>query len=404
MTARASNAPGPATPPDVLHALVRLSLTRGLGPVLLRRLLERTGDARAACGVCAADLEQISGIGATKARQIASSLAGTADAASREVEKAAAMGVRIVPLGDPAYPPLLAPLPDAPVLLYVKGTLAPEADRASVGIVGSRDCTPYGLDQAARFGGALGRAGLTVVSGGALGVDGAAHRGALHAGARTIAVLGCGLGVVYPPEHKGLFEQIALHGALVSEVPLETAPRAENFPSRNRIISGLSLGVLVIEAGRGSGSLITARIAAEDHGREVMALPGRVDSPASAGTLDLLKQGGAAIVTEPEDVFSILESPARHAFSGTHAARFGPLFSTGRDTTSSPATPPQEVLSPTPATETQTLILQALQQPRTVDELHLATGLDLAALRGEITMLEIQRLVAREGSRIRRTR
>jgi DNA processing protein len=195
---------------------------------------------------------------------------------------------------------------------------------------------------------------------------------------------------------------VAEGGAVVSELPLESPPRAENFPARNRIISGLSLGVLVIEAGRRSGALITARLAAEEHGREVFALPARVDSLASEGSLDLIKKGGAALVTSPRDIIDALESPARHHFDGTHEAvtadptrESAPLLDfagTGRE--SAGGRPPElDGLS-----ESQRSILAALVEPKTLDELTRVTGVEPGRLRAELTVLEVRRRIRRQGT------
>ncbi len=389
-------------------------MTPGLGPALIGRLLERFGSAAAALEASETGLREIRGIGQGKAVTIARGLRESERLADEELVLAGELGVSIVARGEEGYPPLLAQVPDAPPILYVRGELrAREEDRYAVAIVGSRSCTAYGHEQAARFAMHLAGCGLTVVSGGARGIDSSAHSAALRAGphARTIAVLGCGLANVYPPDNKDLFDRIAEgRGAVVSELPLRTSPSAENFPARNRIISGMSLGVVVIEAGRRSGALITARYAAEDHGREVFALPARVDSSAAEGSLGLLKSGAAALVTHPVDVVEALEAPARHLHQGTHAARYGGggPWERGETQNGTVGHPVGEqdahVASLNGLTDPQRAILAALEGPRTLDELSRETGLDPAALRSEVTVLEIRRRVRREGTRLARVR
>lgn len=364
--------------------MLALILTPGLGPVLTSRLLEQAGDAERALGSSPAQLRCIRGIGETKARRIAPLLRDALARADRELELGASLGVRFVPISDPAYPRLLSQTRDAPPVLYVLGSLEPDdLDRYPVAIVGSRRCTTYGIEQAERFAGVLARSGLTIVSGGARGIDTAAHRGAMRADGRTIAVLGCGLANRYPPDNAELFDRIAEgRGAIVSELPLATQPDAKNFPARNRLISGLSLGTIVIEAGRGSGALLTARLALEDHGREVMGVPGRVDSPASEGTLDLIRQGEAALVTSGRDVLEILEQPARHLWAGTHEARYAdPVIGENADGKA---------------------ILAALERPMSADELVEATGLEPGVVRAAVTMLEIQGRAVRRGGLLER--
>jgi len=260
------------------------------------------------------------------------------------------------------------------------------------------------VEQATRFALALAQAGLTVVSGGARGVDTAAHRAALRAGeGRTVAVLGCGLATCYPPENAALFDEIVERGgAILSELPLRTGPNAENFPARNRIISGVSLGVLVIEAPAKSGALITARYAAEDQGREVMALPGRADSPASEGTNELIKRGEAAMVTTPRDVLDVLENAARHAHAGSHGARTlayawggageGPFEPGGEGASGRDRSVGERGL-----TDRQRAVLEAIGEGASVDRVVELTGLEAGVVLTEATMLELKGLAARRG-------
>lgn len=378
--------------------LLRLTLTTGLGPILIARLLERFGSASEACRASAAMLERIQGIGPAKAASIRSALDASGPLADEELALAERLGVRLISRADPAYPALLRHIPDPPPLLYCRGSLGPDLDRWCVGIVGSRACTAYGVEQAERFASSLASAGLTIVSGGARGIDTAAHRAALRlrpaSPARTLVIMGCGLAHCYPPENRELFDHIASSGAgaILSELPLRTGPAAENFPSRNRIISGISLGVLLVEAAKGSGALITARAAAEDHNREVMAVPGRVDSPASEGANDLLKSGGAALVTTPNDVLQLLETPARHAHEGSHESRYA----------NAPAAVAPPSLFDSALNDTQRSILQALESPLTLDDLAGATGLAVHTLLAETTALELKRILERDGNRLRR--
>lgn len=223
---------------------------------------------------------------------------------AKELSRCEEFGIELIPYGNGRYPPLLKETSDPPLVLYVRGSLI-ESDQAAVAIVGSRHPSLYGREQAKRFGGRLAEMGLTIVSGFARGIDREAHEAALGVRyGRTIAVLGSGLDVIYPKEHQNLYEEIAERGALISEFALGTQPFAENFPKRNRIIAGLSLGALVVEAHSRSGSLITAHLAIEE-GREVFALPGRVDQPGSRGVHRLIKEG-ATLVESPEEVLEIL--------------------------------------------------------------------------------------------------
>ncbi len=286
------------------RGMIRLHLAEGVGAMTMSRLLAEFGSAATAAAASSRELQAVEGIGEKTAAAIKAVTDADVDG---EVAEAERLGVRIVVLGEDAYPKPLGTIPDPPAVLYLWGELR-ETDALAVGIVGARRCSHYGMEQAGRFGELLGRAGFTVVSGGARGIDTAAHRGALAAGGRTVAVMGCGLSQTYPRENRKLFERIAAdgHGAVLSEMPMRTGVRAGNFHTRNRIISGLSLGVLVVEAARRSGSLITAR-QADEQGRIVFALPGRVDVPTSRGSNELIRDG-AVLVQNLDDLLEQLGS------------------------------------------------------------------------------------------------
>lgn len=396
-------------------SLLRLTLVEGVGPILGRRLLAAYSAPDHIFSASPADLERIEGIGPAKARRIHSSLLNSAAALDSEVQLAEKLGVRIITLHDPDYPPLLTQAPDAPLVLYVRGTTPCPAESFPVAIVGSRHCTAYGVEQAERFSMALAQQGLVIVSGGARGVDSAAHRAALRVQGTTVVVMGCGLANCYPPENAALFDDIASRGgSIISELPLGTAPSTDTFPARNRIIAAMSLGVIVIEAPKGSGALITARVAIDDYNREVMAVPGRIDSRASEGSNDLIKTGSAAMLTAPSDAIDILESAARHQHEGTHAARFSsfePPLPSGRSRESSTRTgnAGDNLIAPGPAaqiahsslTETQLIIMNALKEPASVNDICRSTGLDAAVIQAETAILEIRRVIVREGSTFR---
>lgn len=386
--------------------LLRLTTAPDLGPVRIAKLLAALGSPAAALDCAPELLARITSVSAAKAHAICQALRDSLALAHEELSHCDQHGVTLAAPGDTTYPELLAQIPAAPPLLYVKGSPS-ERDRYAVAIVGSRRCTQYGIEQAERFAGVLARAGITIVSGGARGIDTAAHRGALKSGGRTIAVMGCGLCHNYPPENQHLFADIvAGRGLLVSEIPMNTPPDSRNFPARNRIISGLSMGVLVIEAAKDSGALITARLAIDEHNRDVFALPGRVDSSSSEGSLELLREGAAQIVITPDDVLRILESPARKVASGQplslgiggglfdHASR--QLAPAEGNDASARATP---ALSPAAAA-----VLDHLAEPRTMDELLSLTGLSASNLRIQLTLLEVQRRVVREGQLMKRSR
>ena len=290
---------------DPIHWLT-LALAKGVGPMRARAMIDAAGSAEAACAVSLAQLKTLDGVGSVGAEQIFAGLRQARIDAPAVLDRATRLGQQILGWDHPAYPAPLKEIPDPPITLFVRGELR-RRDLNAVAIVGSRKCSMYGREQANRFGGLLAGAGYTMISGGARGIDTAAHVGALaHPDGRTVAVLGCAADVAYPPENDRLFAQIVDgRGAVVSEHPPGTPPMGEFFPRRNRIISGLSRGVLVVEADDRSGALITARQAGEDQGRTVYALPGRVDSPTSRGTHKLLRDG-AVLVRDLDDILEDL--------------------------------------------------------------------------------------------------
>jgi DNA processing protein len=284
------------------------------------------------------------------------------------------LGIDLIPRGAPGYPPPLEEIPDPPPLLYAKGTLEPR-DQLAIALVGSRRCTTYGMRIAERLATSLARTGFTIVSGLARGIDAAAHRGALKAGGRTIAVLANGLAQVYPPEHDELAAEVAASGALLSELPMRQDPLAGLFPQRNRIISGLCLGVVVVEAAPKSGSLSTARHAMEQN-REVFAVPGPVDSLASRGCHRLLRDG-AKLVETVEDILEEL----------------GPLM---REVRTAPDETPVRHPAELALSDLERSLLGRLDdRPTGVDELIARTGLVASQVMATLSVLELKRLVRR---------
>jgi DNA processing protein len=294
---------------------IGLKAVPGVGNVAFRRLLERFDTPEAALEASPASLAGIRGMTPATIEAIKSNQ--WRRFAEEECRRLESSGARLVTYIASDYPKSLFEIPDPPPFLYVKGEL--RSRELSVAIVGSRRATAYGLMTTAKLSGALASHGVCVVSGMARGVDTAAHRGALQAGGRSIGVLGCGVDKIYPPENRPLFEEMANKGCLVSEFPLGTLPLAENFPRRNRIISGLSCGVLVVEAAEKSGSLITAQYALE-HGRDVYAVPGNISFATSRGCNRLIKQG-AKLVDCVED---ILEELPAYALASADAPLFQP--------------------------------------------------------------------------------
>jgi DNA processing protein len=269
-----------------------------IGNVAFCRLLARFGSPECVLNASSRELLEVAGISPNAVESILSH--NGREEAERECAEVRRHGIRIVTFLDREYPKPLLEIRDYPPFLYVRGEL--RGDEMSVAVVGSRRASTYGLSATERISRDLAVAGIAVVSGMARGIDTAAHRGALKGGGRTIGVLGCGIDVVYPPENRPLYRQLEAEGAIVSEFPMGTAPLAENFPRRNRIISGLSRGVVVVEAAAGSGSLITVQYALEQ-GREVFAVPGNINSGASRGTNALIKEG-AKLVDSIEDILA----------------------------------------------------------------------------------------------------
>jgi DNA processing protein len=376
-------------------ALLALTLSEGFGQATIQRCIDAFGGADAALGASVHSLAGLDQVGAQRARKLRSALDQTLrnGVVQTEREHIDAHGVHLIGLNDEAYPRLLKHIPDPPALLWVRGRMI-EEDALGLGIVGSRRCTHYGREQADRFASLCAQSGLCIVSGGARGIDGAAHRAALRAGGRTIAVIGSGLAQPYPNDHKDLFDEIAHpgagddpgagegHGAVVSEFPMMTPPNAQNFPRRNRIISGLSLGVLVIEAATRSGALITARLAVEEHHRELMAVPGRVDAQSSAGCHKIIREGWATLVTSPADVLDALGEAGQMLKAGLR-----------REEPGGDQAPPKDI----GLTDPQRKILEAMSGSSSLDQLVARTGLLIQNVQAELTMLEVRGAVRRQG-------
>lgn len=299
-------------PPERLTAWLAIHLLPGVGPLTARRALDLHGDPHeVAFRLPASAWREFPGIDATTAREIVAARPTLMRRVEAEWDAAVRRDLQILTKDDAGYPSMVAALPDAPVVLYVKGGL--QNGRVRLAIVGSRRATAYGRQIARELAGNLASLGVEIVSGGARGIDTWAHRGALEAQGRTVAVLGCGFAHTYPPENADLFKAIVGSGAIVSEFPINTSPLAENFPRRNRLISALSAGTIVVEATAKSGSLITAGHALEQ-GREVLAVPGPVTSEQSQGCHRLIQQG-AKLVQTVEDVLSELSPMYRDALA-----------------------------------------------------------------------------------------
>ena len=359
---------------------LKLIRADGIGPTLFKRLLDFFGGVERIFTASVTELTKVEGIG----NKTAESIVRTRDAFDVDSELALAdkLGVWVIHLQDDRYPPALKAIYDPPPVLYIKGTLT-RSDNLAMAIVGSRRCSHYGTEQANRFSHLLASAGFTIVSGLARGIDSAAHRGALATKGRTIAVQGCGLSNIFPPENKKLFEQITENGAVISELPLTYEPLAENFPGRNRIIAGLSMGVLVVEATYRSGALISAQAAMENN-REVMAVPGRIDSPCSLGCHKLLKQGARLIDSIDEIMDALgyvgdgLKTHAATAAAKAEQNAQGTLFDTSRLN----------------LTEAEEAILGHLNsEPVHVEELIESTQLSAAKVHSAVISLQLKGLV-----------
>jgi DNA processing protein len=351
----------------------QLKSVPGIGNLLFKRLVLRFGSPDAVLRAAAADLQAVEGISARLARAIASAGRRTEGAAG--IEAALKGAHRLLTLADPEYPPLLREIPDPPPLLYVRGSLA--GTERPVAVVGSRNATAYGIGMARRLAADLAALGFAVVSGLALGIDAAAHEGALAAAGRTVAVLGSGLEKIYPPQNRRLCERIAAGGAVVTELAPDAGPEPHHFPARNRIISGMSFGVVVVEAARSSGALITARLAAEQN-REVFAVPGSVQSFKSTGPHALIKQG-AKLVENAQDVVAELG----HFLAGAAVSANAGVASTP------PPGGPRLALTPAEAE-----VLRALDAyPRHIDELVRRLGSDAGQTAATLLQLELKGLV-----------
>lgn len=286
---------------DGIAGWLRLTRAEGVGPTLSQRLIKAFGTPEQVLGASIGQLSGIEGIGPKTAQRILRS----SEQVDVEGELALAdkLGVQFLHRDDPRYPVMLRQIYDPPPVLSVKGNLLAKHN-LGLAVVGARRCSAYGQDQAARLSYLLGLSGFTIVSGMARGIDTAAHRGALSSQGQTIAVQGCGLARCYPPENKDLYRRIVHQGCAMSELPLQAEPLREHFPARNRIIAGLSMATIVVEAGLRSGAMITARLAME-HNREVMAVPGHIDNPLTQGPHHLLKQG-AVLVDSADTIVAAL--------------------------------------------------------------------------------------------------
>lgn len=361
---------------------VALNMTPGIGPRAAAKLLERFGSAEAVYSATRAELEKLRLLPEAVESIIARDLFTRAEA---EIESVRRLGADLLILDDGVYPALLREIYDPPITIYVKGAWEACLDQPCVAIVGSHRCSTYGQNAALMLARDLAQRGVTVVSGFARGIDAAAHRGALEGGGRTVAVLGTGMGEYYPRDHKRLADEIIERGgAVVTQFPLGTPPVAENFPYRNRIISGLSLGVVVVEAAENSGSLITARLAIEQN-REVFAVPGNITSRNSFGTNYLIKGAGAKLVQQWQDIAA--ELPPQIA-----ARLLPPPFG---DKKKEKSLADQLTLVPRGLSGSETLVLKLLtaDTPAQIDMLVEGSKLSISDLTAALLSLEMRDLI-----------
>ncbi|MFO0939934.1 MAG: DNA-processing protein DprA [Pirellulales bacterium] len=352
---------------------LQLVQTHGVGSTLLDRLLERFGSAKAVLSASPNDLSEVEGVGVALIRNIRSSQ--FREMANKTIESCQRQGVDILLPNDSSFPRLLREIPDPPNVLFTRGQFEVR-DALSVAIVGTRTASQYGRTQAERFARALSRAGLTIVSGLARGIDAAAHQGAIEVetGGRTIAVLSSGVIEIFPPQHEQLAEQVVQNGVLLSEMPPGTKPKKGMFPRRNRLISGMSLATIVIEASEHSGSLITARTAGEQ-GRDVFALPGLVSSANARGSNRLIRDG-AILVQDPEDVIESL----------------GPLVENVQISPEETVMHPAELV----LNEQEKAVLQAIAaEPTAIDRVVVNSGLPISRVLSTLSVLEMRRLIRR---------
>lgn len=361
---------------DDLHCYLALALTTGVGPITLRALLDHFETPEAVLKASPNELAEVEGIGVALARRIRSTEG--IELAEKVIVQCEDASIDILLPHDRRFPRLLRELADPPSVLYVRGQFKP-ADALSIAIVGTRGASNYGRTQAERFGRMLARAGLTIVSGLARGIDAAAHRGAIDGCGRTIAVLSSGVHEIYPPMHQELAEEIVEHGALISEMPPFTKPKKGMFPQRNRLISGLSLGTLVVEAAERSGALITARHAGEQ-GREVFAIPGLVTSPSARGCHALIRDG-AYLTQDPEDILDQL----------------GPLVEGVQiDAETTVRHPAQLQLN-----EQEAQVLAAIgMEPTDINDVVTGSGLPVSRVLSTLSVLEMRRLIRRISGQI----